>query len=132
MSLQLVPSLRKNAQSIFSRAISLDSTKYCKRDVIAVDVTKDIEDVTTHTGQKFALDDSRRVRFYNAKKYVNPNIAIELIAKVPPIPSKERIVWCDGGDEHLGHPKVYINLDKPGDHTCGYCGLRFFKEDSHH
>lgn len=55
MSLQLVPSLRKNAQSIFSRAISLDSTKYCKRDVIAVDVTKDIEDVTTHTGQVLTM-----------------------------------------------------------------------------
>lgn len=35
---------------------------------------------------------------------------MELIANVPPIPSKEKIVWCDGGDEHLGHPKVYINL----------------------
>lgn len=35
---------------------------------------------------------------------------MELIAKVPPIPSKEKIVWCDGGDEQMGHPKVYINL----------------------
>lgn len=46
----------------------------------------------------------------NSTRYVNPNVAMELIAKVPPIPSKERVVWCDGGDEHLGHPKVYINL----------------------
>lgn len=43
-------------------------------------------------------------------KYVNPNIAVDLIAKVPPIKSNARIVWCDGGDAHLGHPKVYINL----------------------
>lgn len=46
----------------------------------------------------------------NTTKYVNPNIAIEFISKVPSIPSKDRIVWCDGGNEHLGHPKVYINL----------------------
>ncbi|CAG5074085.1 Protein of unknown function [Cotesia congregata] len=22
--------------------------------------------------------------------------------------------------------------DKPGNHACGYCGLRFYKEDHHH
>ena len=46
----------------------------------------------------------------NSPKYVNPNVAIDLIAQVPPIASKDRVVWCDGGDEHVGHPKVYINL----------------------
>lgn len=51
MSLKLIPSLRKNAQPIFSRAISLDSTKYRKRDIIAVDAHTGIEDVPTHTGQ---------------------------------------------------------------------------------
>lgn len=60
--------------------------------------------------QKFEIDDKRRVRFSNSMKYVNPNIARELIAQVPPIASKDRVVWCDGGDPHLGHPKVYINL----------------------
>lgn len=50
------------------------------------------------------------MRFINTPKYVNPNVAMELIAKVPPIASKDRVVWCDGGDEFLGHPKVYINL----------------------
>ena len=36
----------------------------------------------------------------------------------------------DGGGGALGHPKVYINLDRSGGGegqvaTCGYCGLRF-------
>lgn len=36
--------------------------------------------------------------------------------------------WCDGGDAALGHPKVYINLDKPEINDCGYCGKRFVAE----
>ncbi|XP_049805678.1 NADH dehydrogenase [ubiquinone] iron-sulfur protein 6, mitochondrial [Schistocerca nitens] len=86
-------------------------------------------DTVTHTGQKFEEDDYRNVRFIGKEKQVNPNFAIELIADTPPIPKKERVVACDGGGGPTGHPKVYINLDKPGNHACGYCGLRFFKED---
>ncbi|XP_020278518.1 NADH dehydrogenase [ubiquinone] iron-sulfur protein 6, mitochondrial [Pseudomyrmex gracilis] len=84
----------------------------------------------THTGQVFEKDDYRLIRFLDRPKEVNPNWAINLIDEVPPAPRKERIVSCDGGGGPLGHPKVYINLDKPGNHTCGYCGLRFYKE--HH
>ena len=29
----------------------------------------------------------------------------------------------------LGHPKVYINLDKPEINVCGYCGQRFVALD---
>ena len=36
--------------------------------------------------------------------------------------------WCDGGNDALGHPKVYINLDKPEISDCGYCGKRFLAE----
>ena len=36
--------------------------------------------------------------------------------------------WCDGGRAALGHPKVYINLDKPEINDCGYCGKRFVAE----
>ena len=57
--------------------------------------------------------------------------AIDLIAEIPPIASETRIVSCDGGGGALGHPKVFINLDKPGNHSCGYCGLRFYL-DHHH
>ncbi|KAH8413052.1 hypothetical protein KR009_007743 [Drosophila setifemur] len=91
----------------------------------------DIEKVT-HTGQVFDKDDYRNVRFTNAKRYVNENWGIKLIEDVPPKECTERVVFCDGGDGPLGHPKVYINLDKPGNHICGYCGLRFVKKEGHH
>ncbi|XP_051173351.1 NADH dehydrogenase [ubiquinone] iron-sulfur protein 6, mitochondrial [Leptopilina boulardi] len=91
------------------------------------------EDVVTHTGQKFDADDYRMVRFTGLEgKEINNKWAIKLIEDVPPMAREDRIVACDGGGGPLGHPKVYINLDKPGNHSCGYCGLRFYKEDHHH
>ncbi|KAF6215222.1 hypothetical protein GE061_009974 [Apolygus lucorum] len=90
------------------------------------------EDTVTHTGQKFEKDDYRLARFVDKKKEVNPNFAITLINDVPPMKRTDRVVWCEGGGGPLGHPKVYINLDKPGNHSCNYCGLRFTKEDHHH
>ncbi|KAI8099770.1 zinc-finger domain-containing protein [Halteromyces radiatus] len=62
----------------------------------------------------------------------NPMAAIDLIAEEPIRIVNQRIVSCDGGDAALGHPKVYINLDKPGAHACGYCGIRFQKPEDHH
>ncbi|OAD56291.1 NADH dehydrogenase [ubiquinone] iron-sulfur protein 6, mitochondrial [Eufriesea mexicana] len=94
------------------------------------DVTSDSAKKVTHTGQIYDKDDYRNVRFVNRPKEVNDNWAIKLIAEVAPTSAKDKIVACDGGGGPLGHPKVYINLDKPGNHTCGYCGLRFYKE--HH
>lgn len=82
-------------------------------------------DTETHTGQKWKDDDYRLVRFMDAPKQVNPNWAIRLVAEAPIKKIKDRVVWCDGGSGPEGHPRVYINLDKPGDHSCGYCGLRF-------
>ncbi|XP_018308556.1 NADH dehydrogenase [ubiquinone] iron-sulfur protein 6, mitochondrial [Mycetomoellerius zeteki] len=91
--------------------------------------TDEVDTQVTHTGQAFEKDDYRLVRFVNRPKEVNKNWAIKLIDEVPPSPKKDRIVACDGGGGPLGHPKVYINLDKPGNHICGYCGLRFYKEN---
>ncbi|PSN45546.1 putative NADH dehydrogenase [ubiquinone] iron-sulfur protein 6 [Blattella germanica] len=90
------------------------------------------EDTEIHTGQKWDKNDYRLVRFVGRPKQVNPHFAIKLIDEVPPAEKEERVVWCDGGGGPTGHPKVYINLDKPGNHACGYCGLRFTKEDHHH
>lgn len=37
-----------------------------------------------------------------------------------------RRVSCDGGDEDLGHPKVYIEIKKGEDRAeCPYCGKTF-------
>ena len=80
-----------------------------------------------HTGQKFGVDDKRQARFLHREKQVNPNFAIKLVNEVAPIQVDDNHVYCDGGHPSLGHPKVYINLDKGHDETCGYCGLRFIQ-----
>lgn len=33
-----------------------------------------------------------------------------MIDEIPPKECTERVVYCDGGNGPLGHPKVYINL----------------------
>ncbi|XP_028176767.1 NADH dehydrogenase [ubiquinone] iron-sulfur protein 6, mitochondrial [Ostrinia nubilalis] len=108
----------------------LQSYKYVTP-CLSRNVSNKVEDICTHTGQKWDSNDYRMVRFMNAPKQVNQNWAINLIAEVPPKEVTGRIVWCDGGSGPEGHPRVYINLDKPGDHSCGYCGLRFVKKECH-
>merc|ERR1711976_1160906 len=82
------------------------------------------DEPVTHTGQQYALDDYRRARFVDKEKLVNPNWAIKLVAEDPVVVCSQRVVFSDGGGP-LGHPRVYINLDPPGEHTCGYSGRRF-------
>lgn len=60
--------------------------------------------------QAWDQEDYRLARFERSPKQVNPNIAMHLIAEQPPKPCEDRVVWCDGGHEALGHPRVYINL----------------------
>ncbi|KAI8978413.1 zinc-finger domain-containing protein [Pilobolus umbonatus] len=62
----------------------------------------------------------------------NPMAAIELIAEEPVRFVDTRITSCDGGGGILGHPKIYINLDKPGAHPCSYCGIRYERPEGHH
>ena len=82
----------------------------------------------THTGQLFAPDDYRRVRFSKVNaKIVNKNFAIDLIKEAPIIVCDARVVWSSGGGP-LGHPKVYINVDPPEPQDCGYSGRRFIKK----
>ncbi|NP_001290997.1 NADH dehydrogenase [ubiquinone] iron-sulfur protein 6, mitochondrial [Esox lucius] len=86
----------------------------------------------THTGQVFDENDPRRARFVGRQKEVNKNFAIQLVAEEPVSAVEARVVSCDGGGGALGHPKVYINLDKETKvGTCGYCGLQF-KQTHHH
>lgn len=54
-----------------------------------------------------------------------PYSAIELIHKQPVRWTHDRIVACDGGGGPEGHPKIYVNTDKPEIATCNYCGLPF-------
>ncbi|KXS99063.1 hypothetical protein AC578_6955 [Pseudocercospora eumusae] len=59
-----------------------------------------------------------------------PLAAIELIHQQPVRWTKERVVSCDGGGGPLGHPRIFINVDKPQICVCTYCGLPFAHE--HH
>ncbi|XP_061839318.1 NADH dehydrogenase [ubiquinone] iron-sulfur protein 6, mitochondrial [Nerophis lumbriciformis] len=96
-----------------------------------VDVSSTGEAIT-HTGQVFDVNDPRRARFVGRQKEVNTNFAIKLVAEEPVTDIEDRVVSCDGGGGALGHPKVYINLDKDTKvGTCGYCGLQF-KQKHHH
>ncbi|KAF8337419.1 zinc-finger domain-containing protein [Cantharellus anzutake] len=61
-----------------------------------------------------------------------PQSAMEMVNSQPIILSDARIAVCDGGGGPLGHPKIFINLDKPGPRPCGYCGLRFQRAHHHH
>ncbi|MCJ8749600.1 hypothetical protein PDJAM_G00178080 [Pangasius djambal] len=86
----------------------------------------------THTGQVFDENDVRRARFVGRQKEVNQNFAIKLVAEEPVSDVEARVVSCDGGGGALGHPKVYINLDKMTKvGTCGYCGCQFQQKHHH-
>ncbi|KAJ0416368.1 zinc-finger domain-containing protein [Aspergillus carlsbadensis] len=71
-------------------------------------------------------------RFEQTIMHVQPTpmAAIELIHKQPVRWTNKKVVSCDGGGGPLGHPRIYINTDKPEIVPCGYCGLPFAHE--HH
>ncbi|KAI8635073.1 hypothetical protein F5Y19DRAFT_470122 [Xylariaceae sp. FL1651] len=54
--------------------------------------------------------------------------AIELIHRQPVRWTHDRVVACDGGGGDAGHPRIFINTDKPEIATCNYCGLPFANE----
>ncbi|EIW72545.1 hypothetical protein TREMEDRAFT_23904, partial [Tremella mesenterica DSM 1558] len=62
----------------------------------------------------------------------NPPSAMGMVAQDPVRLVEGRRAVCDGGVGPLGHPKIYINLDKPGPKVCGYCGIRFEQAHHHH
>ncbi|KAI2472007.1 zinc-finger domain-containing protein [Annulohypoxylon bovei var. microspora] len=51
--------------------------------------------------------------------------AIELVHKKPVAWTHDRVVACDGGGGPAGHPRIFINTDKPEIAICGYCGNPF-------
>lgn len=86
------------------------------------------EEAVTHTGQKYDEFDPRRVRFVDTTgKKVNKNFAIDLVAADPIVVTELKTVVSSGGGP-LGHPKVYINVDKNQVHVCDYSGRRFIKK----
>lgn len=41
------------------------------------------------------------------------------------IKTKDHRVACDGGEGALGHPRVYLTLDKDGKIDCPYCDRQY-------
>ncbi|KAH6694101.1 lactobacillus shifted protein [Plectosphaerella plurivora] len=64
----------------------------------------------------------------NFDKQPQPHSAMALIHEQPVRWVHERVVACDGGGGPAGHPRVFINTDKPEITPCGYCGLPFANE----
>lgn len=62
----------------------------------------------------------------NLEQQPQPYAAIDLISKVPIIYLHDNTAVCDGGKGVQGHPKIFINLDKPKAHACLYCKSLFF------
>ncbi|XP_008329464.1 NADH dehydrogenase [ubiquinone] iron-sulfur protein 6, mitochondrial [Cynoglossus semilaevis] len=125
-SMVRILSFSKNVKVVASpvRLCAVSGHKY------SLDASNSGEPVT-HTGQVFDEKDHRRVRFLGRQKEVNKNFAIKLVAEEPVTDVTTRVVSCDGGGGALGHPKVYLNLDKDTKvGTCGYCGKRF--QQTHH
>ncbi|KIM34132.1 hypothetical protein M408DRAFT_325635, partial [Serendipita vermifera MAFF 305830] len=60
-----------------------------------------------------------------------PLSAMQLVSEDPIRVVHTRRAVCDGGGGPLGHPKIFINLDKPGPKPCGYSGIRF-EQAPHH
>ncbi|CAF0918412.1 unnamed protein product [Adineta ricciae] len=96
---------------------------------VTVPINRDLRspNTQTHTGQAFDEDDYRNIRFVNKGKLVNTRFAIDYVRDDPVVVCRARGVWSDSGGP-LGHPKVYINLDKPIVHSCGYSGRKFIQK----
>ena len=91
-----------------------------------------VKDQSTHTGQAWDFNDPRSLRFMTNSKQTNSRWAIDLIAQVPPKMVSSKVVACEGDkNPALGHPKVFINLDKHEPVACIYCGLRYQLEEGH-
>src|SRR5262245_3513646 len=50
---------------------------------------------------------------------------MELVHKVPVTWTHDRIVSCNGGGGAAGHPRIFINTDKPESASCNYCGTPY-------
>ncbi|WVQ62015.1 uncharacterized protein L199_000148 [Kwoniella botswanensis] len=87
---------------------------------------------TWSTGQNPKPHAYDNQRFEQTALQFQPNApsAMGMVSEDPVRLVNGRRATCDGGMGALGHPKIFINLDKPGPKVCGYCGTRF--EQAHH
>ncbi|XP_076459901.1 NADH dehydrogenase [ubiquinone] iron-sulfur protein 6, mitochondrial-like [Babylonia areolata] len=121
----------KMASLVNHRAIALSSAARLMLRSVSTSAVRTSEgtnvDTPTHTGQVWDKNDYRRIRFVDKDKLVNPQFAVKLVDEDPVVLVNSNHVFSDGGGA-LGHPKVYINLDKPEIGVCGYSGRKFIQK----
>jgi len=61
------------------------------------------------------------------RKQPQPLSAMEMVHKVPVQWTHSRVVACEGGGGPAGHPRIFINTDKPEIAVCNYCGTPFVR-----
>ncbi|XP_013087164.2 NADH dehydrogenase [ubiquinone] iron-sulfur protein 6, mitochondrial-like [Biomphalaria glabrata] len=119
LSLRMLSKSKANIVATSVRAFSASTVKYINE---GPNVYK-----PTHTGQVWDKDDYRNLRFVDKDKLINPNWAINLIQEDPVVVVDKNHAWSNSCGA-LGHPKVYINLDKPEIAVCGYSGRKFIQK----
>ena len=81
---------------------------------------------TRGTGERLGYDQ----KLIAVLSQPRPMSAMELIHKQPVRWTNKKVVSCDGGGGPLGHPRIFINTDKPQICWCTYCGLPFVRQSS--
>ncbi|KAH6917390.1 NADH:ubiquinone oxidoreductase kDa subunit [Coprinopsis sp. MPI-PUGE-AT-0042] len=145
LSRRLPAQLKRSAQTILARSASSASKPETSKTSVAAKETESAGPptqawqapnfpTTWSTNQRIrpTAGSSPRFEQTNMELQPTPLSAMEMIAQEPVRMVKGRKAVCDGGGGPLGHPKIYINLDKAGPKPCGYCGIRFEQEPHHH
>ncbi|CAI2180742.1 7985_t:CDS:2 [Funneliformis geosporum] len=138
--------LQRNNLIIFSRHSFIYSrifstTKNSNTNEITITNSSTIEKYKQASNREATWSNSQRTRTdamigprfeqVDLEAQPRPLAAIELVAEEPIHYVEGRIAVCHGGGGALGHPQIYINLDQPGAHSCGYCGIRFERKHHH-
>ncbi|TEB35056.1 NADH:ubiquinone oxidoreductase kDa subunit [Coprinellus micaceus] len=149
LSRRILPQLNRSLRAVGTRAASTSTPVDPKSGSAEaatgiVNQTQDKNDVSTwqapnHVGTWSTSQRPRPLagsspRFEQTDMDFQPQplSAMEMIAQEPIRLVQGRKAVCDGGGGPLGHPKVYINLDKPEPRPCGYVGIRFQQDPHHH
>ncbi|PLW25302.1 hypothetical protein PCANC_27228 [Puccinia coronata f. sp. avenae] len=100
---------QQQQQHVVDTVAPADPEKYKPRDVTW----------SAHQRPKSQAISGPRFEQTNLAAQPSPLPAIDLIRREPIRMVTSRVAVCDGGGGALGHPKIFINLDKPGAHPCG-------------
>lgn len=129
-----VPKLQTLATPVTKSTVTGLSKEELQRNPNAAQAPNEVKPWTPSQQPRDEAISKNAVRFVqrDLAEQPQPYAAIDLIAQEPiRYIAHDNIAVCDGnkGSTLQGHPKVFINLDQPKASTCGYCGLRYAKEE---